>query len=162
MKIQRYPLGLLGLMDLKDMGSGPTEFSATLAAVIDSTKYYLASKRGTDSGQATGVNAPGFFVATGLTIPSQAVWQLDYIAAVPSAVFGAATTARFTIAIARSNLGTIIPIGQLASGTVGDRPSARAEDVLLVPGDQLGVWCESFTGVGFNVNLFCGKAVLNY
>jgi hypothetical protein len=160
--IQRYPLGLLGLVDLKDMGQGPNTFSETLQPTIDATKYYLLSRVGQNSGQAANVNATGFFAATGLLIPIQTVWAVDFITAVPSAVLGAATTTRFRLAVARSNGTSIMSFGDLASGTVGERPTANARDLYFTPGDQLGIFCESWAGVAFNVNVFLGLSALPY
>lgn len=163
-RVQRYPLGLLGLLNIKDYGQGPSLFSDEISAVIDSTAFYLAAQRVTNAGQALNVNGVGFFAATGVAPQSQQLWQCDYISATPSAALGAATTVTFRLAVSRANGGGFLALGDDVTGTTGGRPMAWAQNVVLQPGDALGVWADAWTagGVAFNANIFCGLSILNY
>lgn len=163
-RVQRYPLGLLGLLNIKDYGQGPSLFSDEISAVVDATQFYLAAQRVTNGGQATAIGAVGFFASAGVTPQAQQLWACDYISAVPSAVLGAATTVTFRLAVSRANGGGFLAIGDAVTGTTGGRPMARAAGVVLQPGDALGVWVDAWTagGVAFNCNIFCGLSILNY
>lgn len=163
-RVQRYPLGLLGLLNIKDYGQGPSLFSDEISAVIDATAFYLTAQRNGAGGQAGPINATGFFGVAGIAPANQEVWQCDWVSAAPSAVLGAATTVRFRLALSRANGARFYAISDAVTGTTGERPMAYAQNIILTPGDVLGVWVDAWTagGVAFNANVFVGQSILNY
>lgn len=162
-RLQRYPLGLLGLLDLKDMGQGPSEFRRDLTTVIDATPFYLASRPSANSGQALAVNATGFFAAAGLTITEQTVWVIQRMSARPSAALAAGVSIRYRLAISRAAGNNIVALPNTASGAPTEFPNCAVDGpLLLLPGDALGIWVEQIAGGAINVNFYVHFTALAY
>lgn len=160
--LQRYPLGLLGLLDLKDMGRGPDLFRRDVSAVIDATPFYLATRASYQSGQALAVNATGFFPAVGLSISEQSIWVMERVSARPSAALGAGVSIRYRLAVSRAAGNNIVALPGTASGAATEFPNLGAEGFVMLPGDQLGVWVEQIAAGPINMNFYVHFTPLAY
>lgn len=164
----RYPQGLLGLLDAKVRGQTPNEITDYTQASIELAPFLLQQMSEVVT-ETTGVLAATgrAFGANGtLTVPQDEAWYVLDFGVRPSAILAAGVTTRFwgmldtTLATGTVSVGTFPQTG-IGSGTVGERPyTGPAAPFLASPGDQLGVWIESVTGAGFTAQLMAKFARL--
>jgi hypothetical protein len=148
----RYPLGLLGLLDAKVRGQTPNELGEITQPVVELGPFLLAQGAEvlTDNTAAIAANV-NLGAAALLTAP---------FSARANAVLGAATTVRFqplhqtalAIGTATAGLFTLAPG---ITATTGERPASSAKHpIIIAPGDQLGVLVtELILGVAFTMAL---------
>jgi hypothetical protein len=157
----RYPLGLLGLLDAKVRGQTPNELGEITQPVVELGPFLLAQGAEvlTDNTAAIAANV-NLGAAALLTAPQDEVWYVHAFSARANAVLGAATTVRFqplhqtalAIGTATAGLFTLAPG---ITATTGERPASSAKHpIIIAPGDQLGVLVtELILGVAFTMAL---------
>ncbi len=150
----RYPLGLLGLLDAKIQGRTPSELSDFTQATIDIERYLLeqAIEVVTDTTAVVAAVGRVFGVAAVLTVPQDELWYVHQYAVRPQGAYAAATTYRFAgmyeanRAVGTVSVGSFV-VTDTIQGTTSERPTAgnSPEGFIAGPGDRLGAWFSTVT-----------------
>lgn len=142
----RYPLGLLGLLDAKVRGQTPAELTSYTQATVDISQFLLAQSAEVLVDDTIAIVANANFGANGtLTVPQDEVWYVHGYTVRSQTNLAAGTTVRFqplyrtTLAQGTATAG-LFAIGDRVTATVGERPAAgNVQPFLMAPGDQLGL-----------------------
>jgi len=141
--INRYPTGLLSMLDAKTGGATPGQLAQELISVIDTAEFYLVSRRewklGSTAGNwAIGVNLDG--TAT-LTVPPDEIWFCRAFNCVYSATLAAGEIIQAQTMIRLPN-GFDFFLGPVERRTVGQRMTIRAElmPFTALPGSTFGAY----------------------
>jgi len=146
-EISKYARGLPALLDLKERGTGPHQFSDQVVGVVDLTQLYLLQNRQTIQSDPVAVPAVGSnqFAAPGdFVVPAGEMWYVwEYsVTAEPGAAEAAAVAA-------------LAALDDTASVVVSPYVSAAANEQVrthlnrplwLSPGGVLGVSAALITG----------------
>lgn len=144
----RYPVGLLGLLDAKVRGQTPNELEQYTCASVELTPWLLESGQECLNDETANIGAVGrFFGANGnLTVPNDQIWWVHAFSARPNAALAAGTTYTLqpvheTALSAGPIAQCLFPRGASASGTTAAQPFAASDEPFLAsPGDRLGVY----------------------
>lgn len=148
--IQRYPIGLPGLLTMKASGDVPPSLSAEVSASIDLTEFYLAPEVLVANGNTGNLNAIGFF-ASPIAVPFGEMWCVRNISAAAGAAIGAGTTLKWHVAWQRRSATLTAQTGHgqtLVTGTAGEAPGVGQlfePFRLFYQGDLFGAWCDGGT-----------------
>lgn len=150
----RYPLGLLGLLDAKVRGQTPNELSDFTQATLDVERYLLEQSIEVITDTTAVVTAVGrvFGAAGTLQVPQDELWFVHQYAVRPQGAYAAGTTYRFAgmyeanRAVGTVSVGSFI-CTETIQGTTGERPAAGNGNkyFLAGPGDRLGMWFSTVT-----------------
>ena len=171
--IQTIPQGLLGLLQLKELGVNPSELTTQVSPTLDLTIFYLQRlclpELALFGGQptATGQNtsAQGVFQVAGLNcvVPNNESWYVDWMTVATSLV--AADTTRFAGGYYHNNA-TQLAMVQVTND-VADVVTARARIVsctsirpFWMPPSSVFAW-KIYDGTsvpGYTLNLFLHAA----
>jgi hypothetical protein len=155
--INRVPLGLLGLLDLKQQGESPAALAPLVNGVIDLTHLYASQTRAAVSQASTvtgvGVTAGAF---SNLVVPQGELWLVYGMTATLSVPpLGAGATAQYQVGFVDNGIGRFnalgIPSPSFATGADGISDFDGA--ILLQPGDAPQVYVTVQTGGGVGVRL---------
>lgn len=145
----RYPLGLLGLLDAKVQGKTPSELADFTQATLDIERYLLeqAIEVLTDTTAVVAAVGRVFGAAGTLTVPQDQLWVVHQYAVRPQGAYAAGTTYRFAgmyeanRAVGTVSVGSFV-VTDTIQGTAGERPTAgnSPESFIAGPGDRLGAW----------------------
>jgi hypothetical protein len=159
----RYPVGLLGLLDAKVQGKTPNELAQVTIPEIDITQFLLAQTAIIINDVTAAIGAVGRFFGTAatLTVPNDEIWYIHAMTSRPSGVLGAGTNYTFrnlhetTLSVGPSAVGPFYK-GNQGVGATGAQPVASSElPFLMQPGDRLGVYVEGgLFGVAATFQLF--------
>jgi hypothetical protein len=154
--ITRYPSGFLSMLGVQSDGEAPNRLSQTVQSVINIAPYIYASRYAVGGGatNATLVVGPTF-TNTNNGPNAGELWVVGAISVVPTAALAAATTFTYQPMLVTS--GNTVPLGDPVTSTVGERKAATLwtnGDLIMNPGDQIGVWIGGAAGVAtaFQVN----------
>jgi len=151
--IQAIPQGLLGFLQLKNMGKNPSEISDLLQPVMDLREWYLQTAQrnfigngGAAPSAALPNNTVGFigWLATvpNITVPPNEWWYCPYYTAL-SATLVAGETIQFGVGFRNPDAGFTYQtlIGDPCDPVTGanKRAFAFARDFWVPPGSQLGI-----------------------
>lgn len=150
----RYPLGLLGLLDAKVRGRTPNELGDVTLPTLDITDFLLAQgvEVLNDDTAAIAVVGRHFGAAARLTVPNDEIWYCHAGSARPTGVLLAATTYTHvcihetTLAVGTSPIGNFA-VGDTVTGTVGQRAMAGNQNKpwIMAPGDRFGLFASTVT-----------------
>lgn len=162
----RYPLGLLGLLDAKVQGKTPSELADFTQATIDIERYLLEQQIEVITDTTAVVAAVGrvFGAAGTLTVPQGELWVVHQYAVRPQGAYAAGTTYRFAgmyeanRAVGTVSVGSFV-VTDTIEGTVGERPTAgnNPQDYFIAgPGDRMGAWFSTVVlGTSIEHQLVC-------
>lgn len=148
--IQRLPTGLLDMLGMQSTGASPNEIAGVVTPTVNLGDLYLWDRVRVLTANTPNIASVNPFAST-VTPPQGEQWMVYGISMTTTGVVAAA--AGFTAAMAINRgvssllwqlLQTPHPVttGNLwASGIVWDTP------IIMRPGDTLGVWVTSITGV---------------
>jgi hypothetical protein len=147
----RYPAGLLGLLDAKVRGQTPNELAQVTYPTVDITQFLLAQGAEAVNDLTAAIGAVGRFFGTALSlvVPNDELWYVHACATRPSAALGAATSYQFKVihdtALALGASPQCLFVrSDTASGTTAGQPFAgNGKPFIMSPGDRLGVFVES-------------------
>lgn len=142
----RYPLGLLGLLDAKVRGETPNELASFTQATIDLSQYLLAQSAEVVVDDTAAVAANTNFGLNGtLTVPQDEIWFVHAYSIRTLAALAAGTTIRVwpllstALASGTATAGLFV-LGEKLTATVGERPAtATSKPFIAAPGDRLGL-----------------------
>lgn len=156
--INRFPQGLLGLLDLKTQGENPSQLSPLVQGTIELGDSYLINQRASNSQNSTltglGVTAGAY---SNLVVPQGEIWVLYNL----TAELGTPPLAAATFAC---SVGFVPTDNNRFIGLVSNGPTAVAAAdfitawegrILLGPGDSPQVFVTTLTGgnIGIRLNL---------
>lgn len=147
----RYPEGLLGLLDAKVGGRTPAELGDTTIPTLELTPFLLQQAQESVNDLTAAIGAVGRFFGTNLSlvVPDNELWYVDAVMARPSAVLGAGTTYRFFVCHDTALASGVSPQclfmrSDKGSGTTGEQPSCMTGPPFIMgPGDRIGVFVEA-------------------
>lgn len=156
--INRAPVGLLGLLDMKSQGENPPQLAETVIGALDLTQLYALQTRALISQASTvtglGVTAGAF---TNLLVPQGELWLVTGLTSHLSAPpLGAAATAQWTVGYVANDTARFVSLAESnapAIATGADFVSGFDGVYLLQPGDQPTVYVTTQTGGGVGVRL---------
>lgn len=142
-EINRVPLGLLALLDMKSRGNNPRMLSAEVSSTVDLTPLYLQQNRRWRALNTTPA-AVGFFIVH--TVPEGELWYINRIVASSALVLAAGT--EYVVGIGCQRVDDIGSNRQAALGQLqpwrflaGDRLGVGFEGPMWAsPGDGFGLW----------------------
>lgn len=147
----RYPVGLLGLLDAKIRGFTPNELADVTYATLDITQFLLQQNTEAANDLTAAIGAVGRFFGANLTlvVPNDEIWFVHAVMTRPSAVLGAGTTYRFFVCQDTALAAGVSPQclfmrSDKGSGTTGEQPTTwTGRPFLMAPGDRIGVFVEA-------------------
>lgn len=163
--IQRFPTGTLDILGMQSSGETPKALAQQLVPTVDYLDFYLRDRWETVQGSALTISSTGSFSFIGnVVVPAGEQWLL-HMATIQTSAQAAGTTGRYKLSIIFNSSG-----GVAANMQFGDGVSCAAGEWgivgyefrrprLLRQGDTLGMWCESYTGVGNT--LWFGQMLIN-
>jgi hypothetical protein len=156
--INRVPVGLLSLLDMKTQGSNASELSGVLSTVLEAQDFYLSPLREYLTANSAAVGATGVLPTT-LTVPNGTIWLLRAVCARFPIDVAVGATIEFTVGYSPVPAGGFFALGnRSALSGAGTRPSSAWEGTyLLQPGESISALISAFTGapgaIRFDVNL---------
>lgn len=144
----KYPLGLLGLLDAKIQGKTPNELAQFTQPTLDLAQFLLeqGAEVRIDDTAAVAANALVLGAASTLRVPEDEIWYVHAFTARPTADLLAGTTYEYTgaqkttLAVGTFNAGQFARTST-ATATAGFRTLAgNGRPFLMAPGDELGLW----------------------
>lgn len=148
--INRIPPGLLSLLDIKSSGVNPLTLGDNLIGSIDLNAAYIAGLASTRFGvtlaiATTGAQAIGGGSGFNFAVGPGQLMIADKFAIRASAALGAGVAYSFRACVYDSNLGVVVHVGPLSTGTVGDLPIAGFDGpVYVAAGYSIGMYVEDF------------------
>lgn len=144
----KYPLGLLGLLDAKVRGRTPNILTDETQAGIDLVPFLLEQNAESLNDLTAVPGAVGRFFGTNatLTVPDQQLWWVHNFSCRPDGVLAAGTTQAVRCVHETSLAAGVLTVNLLvrsdeAVGTAGVQPfTGTASPFLMGPGDRLGVF----------------------
>lgn len=156
--INRVPVGLLGLLDLKAQGENPAQMNPFVQATLELRDLYALQTRATlsQASTVTGLGVTGAPAFANLVVPQGEVWLVYAITAHLSAPpLGAGATAQYSVGFVTNDTGRFVALGSpspsYATGADGIANFDGA--VILQPGDSPNVYVTVQTGGGVGVRL---------
>lgn len=154
--INRFPLGLLGFVDIKAMGENPRYLDGRVQSTMDLTKWYMAEARDRYLSTVMNPAAPAVNWAAP-NIPSPQMWLLESVWVDVTAVIGAGITWKGGVCIGRVNqngaTGTEDVMTVLATGLTAATGDASivahhyfAQPFLMLPTWRFGLITQSVAG----------------
>lgn len=146
--INRFPRGLLGLLDAKTGGKTPQAIADMVIPQLDIERYYLAqfSEAIIDtSGAVAGVGSI-FGASFLLDCPNDEIWIVSHYAVLSSIALAAGETLGLVPSIRfRTNAGGTVDVDLAAALTVGQGPllwsrCTANRSFVMGPGDRLGAF----------------------
>jgi hypothetical protein len=161
--INRVPPGLLSLLGIQSTGRNPVLLADDLQPVLNLTDAYLFAQSVPFADTTAAIGATGF--VSGLSSPTPPpgeIWVFSSYTVVFTVPLPAGTTYRVRPCVGETSSGIIVHCGEVASGTVGERPIARSgEPFYVAPGQLVGAYCESVTlGTAQAVALYGRRTIL--
>lgn len=153
----RWPKGLLGLLDAKVGGQNPQLLSEVVNAELDVLPFYYASARETLQGNtlvAVGSGTAFFLTGTMTEVPSDEMWYVESLTALALAGLAAAQSVIAVPVHRTSVLGGGVLVVERSSyrfqcSQLAAQPSATiGRPFWALPGDQIGV--QAFQTGGFS------------
>ena len=155
--INRFPQGLLGLLDLKTQGENPSQLSPLVQGTIELADSYLINQRSSNSQASTltalGVTAGAF---SNLVVPQGEIWVLYNLTAELSTPPLAAATFACAVGYVPTDNNRFISLSDYNSVTAiaaADIIVAWTGRFLLGPGDSPQVFVTTLTGGNLGVRL---------
>lgn len=144
-EVNRVPVGLLSILDMKARGQNPRVLDGTLGASIELLDLYLQQNRQSLQAGTNFVNARGFFGA--FTVPQGSIYWVHNISASIAAPLAAGTTYKFRLGYQIDALARFMAIGPAETYTAGEQflYLATRPPTILPAGAIVGVWCENVT-----------------
>jgi len=150
--IQSPPLGLLGLLNLKNTGNNPDTMAGYVQPTLDLMDMYFIGQAQAIGGQLRTITAgptPGFYpwdAGTGpITVPQSEVWKVHRYSLAGNTA--AATTASGFRAAYQNFNGLTFLMGEPAMSLAAlETKNMYAEDFWLPPGSSLGFVIGGATG----------------
>lgn len=143
----RFPRGLVGLLDAKTRGTAPTSLADEVRGTLDMMPFYQAATREVLSGVTLAPVAEGPVFATGgnLIVPQDELWIVWHFTAIASLVLATGETLAFTTLLrAAAAVGVNqdqVLNSSFGNGGVGSLPVAwTPSPFLALPGDSLGIF----------------------
>lgn len=158
--INRFPRGLLGLLDAKTNGKTPEGLGDLVAPVLDVFPHYIAAMREAQTDTSGAIAGTGLVFGTNgrLTCPSDQIWYVDQFQVRTSVALGAGEIVGMVpvqrspnIIGTNSDFDLAPPVTAGLVGTLA-RNSARAPFWVL-PGDFLGALLYERTNYAGTVRL---------
>lgn len=116
MIVQRYPFGLLSLLDAKSTGVTPSELAKELQSVLAVGPFYFGSIPGTNVGSdQLGVAITANTGYALLTVPANQAWQIITVAAVINNASAAVTALTATLNLGASDGTGNTPVAKLVA-----------------------------------------------
>ena len=145
--INRVPVGLLDLLDMKSRGQSPRELAGQVQGGIDLLPLYEIDLQRAAASVVVNVNAPGS--THGIQVPNDEIWHvlLHSVNASPGA--GEAISVApsyFSFLRLGGNFWTGAMGPPVSTGAVSTAASRADRDYWCGPGDQLGYQVLSITG----------------
>lgn len=144
----RYPVGLLGLLDAKVQGKTPRLLQETTQAGVELTPFLLEQGIESLNDLTANIGAVGRFFGTNLNlvVPDQQLWYVHACSARPNAALAAGTT--YTVQVIHETALANGPSTQCLyvrseaqTGGVGTQPFAgNGPPFLMSPGDRIGAY----------------------
>lgn len=158
-RIQRYPRGLLPALSLKGPGDTPHVLAAETRAIFDTTQLYL-QELNTQASFFFNPYANGFNQNAAFVVPASEMWIVTGAGGETSAA--AASSGRLQVVYARrSSAYKFWPLQEpqvfAASQTAVIGRALRWQELILQPGDALGVYANGITGTVngyFNIDYY--------
>lgn len=153
--IQVIPAGLLGLLQLKNIGKNPNLMQDEVSPGIDLGKWWLETlaAEATETYTSTyigGTNGPGMNGVGNTLISPDTEWWWVKNYTVETAAVAAGTNIRFKPAYLSPRFGVFRPYllndDAVTASVVGERVICGARDFWMPPGAQLGTWVEFISG----------------
>lgn len=147
----RYPEGLLGLLDAKTRGQTPNELSDFTQATLELAPFLLEQGKEAVNDLTAAIGAVGRFFGANLSlvVPNDEIWYMDAVMARPSGALGAGTTYRFYVCHDTALATGVSPQclfmrSAQGAGTTGEQPAAQTgAPFIMGPGDRIGVFVEA-------------------
>lgn len=157
----RTPRGLLGLLDAKVQGRTPQELAEIVQPMLDMFPLWNAQLREAMSGQTAAAVPVGITALANGTLtgpPADELWYVEQytvkmdasIAAGQHVVLSPALIARVSGAAAGIPI-TLAPPAPIANQIGWIASNTTQRPLLLIPGDVLGVWIDSVSGLATTV-----------
>jgi len=145
-EINRFPSSLLSYLDMKSRGQTPRTLAPEVRGMVNLDRWYLEQTRvlSNTSGSPAGTG----FVNFG-QVPEGQTWVVRGLSATTSIVLPAATTYLESLAVLmRVTAGgaAIFPVTPPTAFATGVRVGLGWQgEILLRPGDQVGLWVHDLT-----------------
>lgn len=144
----RYPVGLLGLLDAKVQGKTPNELAQYTYPVLELAAFLLEQGQESLNDLTANIGAVGRFFGTNgnLVVPDNEIWWVHSVSARPNAALAAGTTytvvpVHETALALGPSIQCLYPRAEPQTGTVGQQPfSGNSTPFLCSPGDRLGAY----------------------
>lgn len=155
--INRFPQGLLGLLDLKTQGVNPSLLGEIVTPVLELSNFYALNSRASNSQSSTltglGVTAGAY---ANLVVPQGELWVLYNLTAhLAAAPLGAAATFSCGVGYVPTDNNRFIGLGAESQQIItGDDVIAQWQgEFVLAPGDSPQVYVTRLTGGNLGVRL---------
>lgn len=141
--IGKFPKGLVGLTELRDMGESPRELAQIIAPTIDVTQFLLTDREVvTDSNTIAGA---GSTVMPNLQVPKGELWRV-HGASMTSAGSGGSPAYKGTIFYREQNVTIALAPAISTLATEGSIVSSPPGQMFwAVPGAEFGFLCTAFS-----------------
>lgn len=147
--IQRFPKGLLGLLDMKGSGQTPPDLSSIVQPQIDVSALYMADARRSLGGGAGPNVLLGFAFNNGSKVPEGEMWVVNNITV--TVTTGGAVTGEYAAGYQDNGSNSFVvspymtvPISQTV---VGIGVQFAPWSLVLMPGYKVGIWGKNLTGL---------------
>jgi len=155
-EVNRVPLGLLGLLDMKARGQTPRILDPSVQLGIEAADFYLQANRTTIQAAGSFVSGVGYFPS--FTVPNGIAYYIHGCSIGPIGNLAAGTTYRGRLAY-RQNAQVAFTVAASDSWTytAGERPNISGDlPRLLMPGASVGFYAESVTlGTSVQMTAWC-------
>lgn len=169
--INRYPAGLLGLIDVKAMGKAPRNMAPSVNGVVDFDPFYRAENRIVKFFGQVGVVTVGLYVPGGLfsannAVPDGQVWLVESILARTITAVPNGGLLRVAPAIVRANVGANELFWAGTPEQIGPASATRAvngvissytfaKPLVMMPGMKLALSVVETEALGVGVDVDC-------
>lgn len=144
--IGRYPNGLLGLFDSKNIGRTPKQAEELVRAVVDVSPFYLTNARQILSGTTSLINAVGGWGAAGVGPEANQIAYVWRCWGRAGSAYAAGTTYRMQMKYQDIQTTQDVAVGPLTSFVAGEYGAYYGEGGFWMPPDsRLGLWCSQIT-----------------
>jgi len=149
-KISGFPAGLLSLLDAQNFGEAPNELLSGISPTVDLAHMFALSKQVAISGSNSSITAAGFALMTaGLVLPVVPVGEVWHVK-LWSGIVQTVAANQWGGAIAVRLNGLIMPVTPYIytgnAATPEQAPFGYADDLLLPPGTEIGLYTSYKTG----------------
>jgi hypothetical protein len=164
--INRFPQGLLGLLDLKTQGENPSQLGPVVTPVIELADLYALNSRGSNSQNSTltglGVTAGAY---SNLVVPQGELWVVyNLTAELGTPPLGAGATIAAAVGYVPTDNNRFIAMSPMCAtiATGADFIAQFQGAFILQPGDSPQVFLTVLTGgnVGVRLTLLRSRFVI--